>query len=236
MVWLRRSIVQRDGNSETFDELLKSAARLQQLVPDAVLVGGSAAVLHAHHRLSYDHDHVVADLRARFDIILEALEREGEWVTSRVAAGKIILGELGGIETGVRQLIRARPLETEEIQVADGQILTIPTLAETLRIKAFLVVKRNQVRDYLVVAALADRMGVEVAASVLSGIDDYYRDQAPEDGMVAAQVAAQLSAPQPKDSRTRGRLSGYKGLASQWHDWAQVETVLRNTAQSMYTQ
>src|ERR1039457_6108448 len=47
--------------------VLESAARLQEVVPDAVLVGGSAAALWASHRSSDDHDHVLADLDARFD-------------------------------------------------------------------------------------------------------------------------------------------------------------------------
>ena len=39
--------------------VLESAARLQEVVPDAVLVGGSAAALWASHRTSFDHDHVL---------------------------------------------------------------------------------------------------------------------------------------------------------------------------------
>ena len=42
--------------------VLESAARLQEVVPDAVLVGGSAAALWANHRSSFDHDHVLQDL------------------------------------------------------------------------------------------------------------------------------------------------------------------------------
>ena len=79
----------------SFDEVLRSAARLQALVPDAVLVGGSAAVFYAGHRDSYDHDHVVADLGKRFDIVLEALESDPDWVLNRATPGKIILGSLG---------------------------------------------------------------------------------------------------------------------------------------------
>ena len=45
--------------SSTLTQVLESAARLQRLVPDAVLVGGSAAALHAGHRDSFDHDHVL---------------------------------------------------------------------------------------------------------------------------------------------------------------------------------
>ena len=88
--------------------VLESAARLQEVVPDAVLVGGSAAALWANRRSSEDHDHVLQDLSARFDAVLEAIEATDGWVTNRVTPGKIILGELGDIESGVRQLIRNR--------------------------------------------------------------------------------------------------------------------------------
>ena len=54
--------------------VLESAARLQEVVPDAVLVGGSAAALWANHRSSYDHDHVLQDLSVRFDAVLDAIE------------------------------------------------------------------------------------------------------------------------------------------------------------------
>lgn len=91
--------------------VLESAARLQEVLPDAVLVGGSAAALWANHRSSFDHDHVLEDLSTRFDAVLEAIEATDGWVTNRVTPGKIILGDLGDIESGVRQLIRNRPLE-----------------------------------------------------------------------------------------------------------------------------
>lgn len=218
-----------------FARLLQDAARLQQVVPDAILVGGSAAALHARHRVSYDHDHVVADLSDRFDVVLEALEREPEWVMNRAVPGKIVLGELGGIETGVRQMIRARPLETETVTLPGGEQLVVPTLDETLRIKAFLIVRRNQVRDYLDVAALADRAGIDRAAQTLAHIDDYYADQAPHDGTVAAQVLEQLADLKPKDSRTIGKLSDYKGLRGRWRDWDQVTAVCRRVAERMLT-
>ncbi len=35
---------------------------------------------------------------------LDAVEREGPWLTNRVRPGKLILGRLGDIETGLRQL------------------------------------------------------------------------------------------------------------------------------------
>ncbi len=115
--------------------VLESAARLQEILPDAVLVGGSAAALWASHRSSNDHDHVLADLAARFDTVLEAIESTDGWVTNRVTPGKVILGELGDIESGVRQLIRNVPLEVAEITLPSGQALRVPTPDETLRIK-----------------------------------------------------------------------------------------------------
>ena len=53
--------------------VLEAAARLQELVPDAVLVGGIAAAYHAGHRVSLGDDHGVANLRERFEEILAAL-------------------------------------------------------------------------------------------------------------------------------------------------------------------
>jgi hypothetical protein len=51
---------------EQMKKVLEQAARLQKLVPDAVLVGGSAASIYAEHRFSLDHDHVVAELENNY--------------------------------------------------------------------------------------------------------------------------------------------------------------------------
>ena len=66
----------------------------------------------------------------------------------------LIHGSLDGIETGVRQLIRESPLETETMEIA-GEKLTVPTRAEMLRNKAVLIVKRNATRDYLDFVAMS---------------------------------------------------------------------------------
>jgi len=213
--------------------VLESAAVLQQRVPDAVLVGGTAAALHAGHRASFDHDHVVADLRDRFELVLDALEREGDWVTNRVTPGKIILGELGDIEAGVRQLIRSVPLEAEEITLPSGRAVRVPTLPEILRIKAFLIVKRNQVRDYLDVVALASRCGFGEAAKALVEIDRYYTDPAQDGTPVADQLIRQLAEPRPRDARVTARLRDYKALAPRWQDWDAVVEACRHLALRM---
>jgi hypothetical protein len=214
--------------------VLESAARLQKVVPDAVLVGGSAAALWADHRSSYDHDHVLEDLEARFDAVLEAIEATNGWVTNRVTPGKIILGELGDIESGVRQLIRDAPLEVVEVALPSGQTLRVPTPDEILRIKGYLIVRRNQVRDYLDVAALSDRYGISHAADVLGHIDDYYSDQrGAETEGVATQLARQLAAPKPADARTITQLGQYKGLDARWTDWKNVTDLCRSVAVEM---
>ena len=214
--------------------VLESAARLQAVVPDAVLVGGSAEALWANHRSSHDHDHVLQDLSARFDAVLEAVESTDGWVTNRVNPGKIILGELGDIESGVRQLIRNRPLEVTEVTLPSGHTLRVPTPDEILRIKGYLVVRRNQVRDYLDVAALADRAGIAHAADVLSRIDLYYSDQrGPGPEGVATQLARQLADPRPADVRTIQQLGQYKDLDARWADWSNVTGVCRAVAVEM---
>jgi hypothetical protein len=214
----------------SLEEVLQKAVQLQALVPGAVLVGGSAAALYAHHRESYDHDHVVADLTERFDSILENLEALGDWSTAKVGPGKIILGELGGIETGVRQLLRSRPLESTEIEVGDKRLL-VPTAAEILRIKAWLALTRNQTRDYLDIAAIADSIGLGEAAEVLRDMDAYYADINRRPEAVATQLVRQLADPRPRDPEVTAQLSEYKELAERWHDWAAVEAVLVDLAE-----
>jgi hypothetical protein len=216
----------------TLDDVLASAAELQRLVPGAVLVGGTAVAQRVRHRLSTDHDHVLVDLDDRFDTVLEHLEALGDWSTARAQPGRIILGSLGGIESGLRQLRRRRPLETETVSVGD-EPLTVPTLPEILRIKAWLLVTRNQTRDHLDLAALADHVGVEQAAAVLSELDEYYDDLNEADVPVATQVVRQLSDPRPRDVEVTRQLSSYRDLAERWQSWDEVCAVLALVAQAM---
>ena len=206
-----------------------AAARLQELVPDAVLVGGTAAVHHAGHRVSLDDDHVVVDLRGRFDEVLAALEETSGWVTARVRRPVLILGRLDGVETGVRNLIRRTPLEVELVAVGDRD-LRVPTLPEIARIKAWLCLLRNATRDYLDFAALADRLGERRAAAVVAGMDRHYADQVGPDGRrVAAQVARQLAEPRP-DDLGEVDLRSYRRLERRWHDWQTVVDGCRRVA------
>jgi hypothetical protein len=225
--------VQVGDRDPQFIALLESAAHLQRLVPGAVLVGGSAAILYADHRESRDHDHVVADLADRFEMVLEAVEEDEGWATNRVTPGKVILGNLDGVEAGVRQMIRKVPLEIATVSVPSGGEVTVPTLEETLRIKAFLIVRRNQTRDYLDLAALSESLGVDQAAGVLDRIDDFYADQHGEGDGVASQLVRQLSDPQPADRAVIDQLSSYRRLRKQWSDWSAVTETLGRVAEGM---
>lgn len=214
------------------DDVLEKAAELQRIVPGAVLVGGAAAAFHARHRVSEDHDHVVDDLERSFDTVLEHLEALGDFSLARAAPGKVILGELGGIETGVRQMIRSRPLETTRVEIR-GHALTVPTAEETLRIKAWLLVTCNQTRDHVDVAALADHLEVDRAAAVLSSVDEYYDDVNERPEPVATQLARQLADPRPRDEGVTRQLDRYKQLDPRWHDWSVVTEVLGQVAERM---
>jgi hypothetical protein len=221
------------GRNPRFVALLESAAHLQRLVPGAVMVGGAAAILYADHRESNDHDHVLADLADRFEMVLEAVEEDEGWATNRVTPGKVILGNLDGIEAGVRQMIRNSPLEVTQVSVPSGGEVTVPTLEETLRIKAFLIVRRNQTRDYLDAAALSAALDIHRAAGVLSRIDDYYADQAGGGDGVAAQLVRQLGDPRPADSSVIAQLSSYRRLRQEWKDWEAVRQILGEVAERM---
>lgn len=209
--------------------VLQAAARLQELVPDAVLVGGTAAAYYARHRISLDDDHVVADLRDRYEETLAALEDTDGWVTARVQRPVLILGRLDGVETGIRNLIRRRPLEVEEVMVGE-RTLRVPTLEEIARIKAWLCLIRNATRDYLDFAALAERLGEDDAAGVVFTMDDYYADQlGPGSRRVATQVSKQLAEPHPDDLGEVDLVS-YRKLDRRWQDWNVIVDACRRVA------
>ena len=75
-----------------WEQVLSAATRLQTILPDAVLVGGTAAAVHAGHRFSKDADHVLTDLREHFDEVLSQLESVSGWKTARA--------QRPGIDTG----------------------------------------------------------------------------------------------------------------------------------------
>jgi hypothetical protein len=216
------------GSKKTpeWEDVLSAAARLQGILPDAVLVGGTAASLYAHHRMSVDADHILTDLRNRFDDVLADLELVSGWKTARVRRPVLILGSLDGIETGVRQLIRKQPLEVQTIPVAGGAAqIVLPTLEEMFRIKGVLILKRNATRDYLDFAAMGDHLGSDGVDRALSTFNDLYPQVADTSSLQQLQI--QLSAPQPYDLEG-SHLAEYKHLTLPWQNWQHVEAVCKD--------
>ncbi|MFH1176297.1 MAG: hypothetical protein V1750_02735 [Acidobacteriota bacterium] len=199
-----------------WERLLAAERHVQRLVPGAVLVGGTAAALHAGHRVSLDGDHVLADLRERYDEVLAALESAAGWETERVQRPVLILGTMSGMLTGIRQLRRVRPLETEEVAG-----LRVPTLAEMARIKAWLLAVRHTVRDYLDTIVLLDRLGADKVGDALREFDAIYPQGAGTSPL--AEVAERLAAASPVDAARRD-LASLRSLCPPWNDWAFLVT------------
>lgn len=208
-----------------WERLLAAERHLQGLVPGTVLVGGTAAALHAGHRQSTDGDHVLEDLRDRFDDVLATLETVSGWKTERVNRPIVILGRLEGIMTGIRQLRRTRPLESE---VVAG--LRVPTLPEMARIKAWLLATRHTVRDYLDTVVLMERLGPEGVPAAFSSFDALYAQDNGASPLV--EVVERLGAAAPSDAPAVD-LRTYKGLEEPWNDWQHLAARGRDWAECL---
>lgn len=176
------------GELPDWERLLAAERHLQSLVPGSVLVGGP-------------------------DEVLAELEAAAGWQTSRVQRPVLILGRLDGVMTGIRQLRRTRPLETE---VVGG--LRVPTLAEMARVKAWLLVTRHTVRDYLDTVVLLERLG-PAAIDAFAPFDELYAQESGASPLV--EVVERLGAADPAD-RADVDLATYKGLVAPWNDWGHL--------------
>jgi hypothetical protein len=219
-----------ESNLPEWEQLLSAAAHLQEILPDATLVGGTAVAIFAQHRLSRDADHVLPDLRHRFDEVLAELESVAGWRTARVKRPVLILGSLDGIETGVRQMIREQPLETQEVEIGSVRIV-VPTEEELLRIKGVLILKRNATRDYLDFVALSERIGPERTMEALASLDQLYPQTTGESALQQLQV--QLANPLPYDLEDTN-LREYRRLHPKWHDWNRVKEMCAAIATDLF--
>jgi hypothetical protein len=76
------------------------------------------------------------------------------------------------VKAGIRQLIRSKPLETETFELINGDKLTVPTIDEITRIKAYLCLTREYGRDFIDLIALYDKNKNTI--ETLLGIYTYY--------------------------------------------------------------
>jgi RND superfamily putative drug exporter len=94
---------------------------------------------------------------------------------------------------------RRSPVETTNVQLPTGDRLQIPTGAETLRLKSYLIMCRNTAKDFAEFADLVDSMETQTAALVLARMDRYYCGQHPRNQWVATQLVRRLADPHPSD-------------------------------------
>ena len=127
----------------------------------------------------------------------------------------VIFGSL----TTVRNQARIEPLETTDVVIA-GSTVRVPTKAEILRIKSWLIVRRNATRDFLDVAAIASMLTESEILVALAPMDRLY-PQAGDPGGVRQQLMRQLALPRPFDLDTL-KLDEYRGLVPEWQDWSTV--------------
>lgn len=209
-----------------FEKVVEQGAELQSRLADLapVVVGGTAAALHCGHRYSLDVDVVTPYLAIRYDEVLEILESWEGWRTNRRTPRVLILGERSDIELGVRQQRRLIPFHTTQLQ---GLIL--PTAAEMLRIKAFLLGERRAVRDFLDVAALGDRLGASRAIAALRYLNALY---APTPPLTWISRFAEACEADPADL-TEIDLTAYKGVRPPYQDWIYVVGKCRELGRAM---
>ena len=123
--------------------------------------------------------HPVTLWRGRLSVALDALQTEAD--------------------ADQPQFERRSPMETTHVQLPTGDRLQIPTGAETLRLKGYLIMSRNSSRDYAEFADLVDTMEAATAAVVLAGMDRYYSGQSPRRQWIASQLVRRLADPHPSD-------------------------------------
>ena len=98
-------------------------------------------------------------------------------------------------------------------------MLAVPTLAEMARIKGWLLVTRNTLRDYLDTVVLLDRLGGDGVTAALSPFDAIYQQESGASPL--AELTERLAAAAPLDA-AQIVLSSYRGLRSPWNDWRHV--------------
>jgi hypothetical protein len=209
---------------QQWQKLIEAAANFQELLTGTVMIGGSAVALHLKHRYSFDADHILYDLKENYEEVLDFLEGRDDWETARINPPKLIMGNFQGVETGVRQLRRNQPLETEQIQIK-GKSLTIPIVPEMIRTKGWMIISRNATRDYIDFAALAKHVGIVEATEVLTDFNDFYLDLIRgSQASPIVQLIRQLAEPKPGDF-DQIDLSLYKGVQPPFDSWEFIQKI-----------
>jgi RND superfamily putative drug exporter len=214
--------------------VLKSAAKLKHLAPDAVCVADPLAFTGCGR--------MCAELEAEPSrkLVARAMTRSDRpvhpvtlWRRRLSVAIDALQTKPGTVDNGARQSWQRRsPVETTHVQLPTGDRLLIPTGAEALRLKGYLIMCRNSRRDYTEFADMIDAIEPETAAMVLAGMDNYYSrqpaEQLPQEHWIATQLVRRLADPDPADI-TETRVSEADARA----DWEDVRQRCLSVAVAM---
>lgn len=203
--------------------VVRAGVRANREVPGAVALGGTVCAMYAHHRLSMDIDFVVSDLRDRFDLVREHMLDVAGWSEANVHPPVLLLGSLDGVEVGFRQLRRGTPLQTTTIETPDGP-LTIPTLPELLRTKAYLLYHRNAIRDYIDFASLARLLSEAVVVEHLADLDRLFAWEKQPSILLGVLKALLRAEPTDFDARA---FESFRWITRPFDSWASVQAVCR---------
>jgi heme transporter len=225
--------------------VIKSAAKLRLLAPDAICVpdplaftgcgrNGKESAEALQQDLEQDTEQFEADddteaaLMASADAntsgqsaarkLVGLANRNGiawamPWADRPVHPVTLWRGRLSvaidALETDAESAVRPRyerriPVETTHVQLPTGDRLLIPTGAEALRLKGYLIIRRNSCRDYAEFADMVHTLEPETAAVVLAGMDRYYcchplGSLSRQRHGMASQLARRLADPHPSD-------------------------------------
>ncbi len=208
--------------------VVKSAAKLKTLAPQAITVADPLAFSGCQPcaksmggRLVEKRTPVAVGNRAHGKTVAVKLPKHPVtmWRGRLDVALDALAVQAGGPDGG-SLLQRTGPMETTNVLLPTGDRLQIPTGAETLRLKSFLIMARNNARDYTELADLVDIMDTQTAAEVLTGMDRYYsgppagaqRANTLNGHWVATQLVRRLADPQPSDGPDFTR----EGAEAEW--------------------
>jgi RND superfamily putative drug exporter len=191
--------------------VVKSAAKLEDLAPDAISVAdplafsGCAGLGQLTARTARAMPVRVgagADAASSPNGVTTRIVRPVHPVTMWRGRLSVALDALDTDGGSAHTLRRRSPVETTNVQLPTGDRLRIPTGAETLRLQGYLLLCRNGSQDYAAFADLADVMDPQTAAMVLAGMDRYYCGQTSDRQWVATQLVRRLADPYPHDVDT----------------------------------
>lgn len=216
--------------------VVKGAARLKNLAPDAVSVADPLAFsgcndlagkVKGSDDASAPHPVRVGPVRVGVSttatVKLIRGYRNGRTVPRPVHPVTMWRGRLAialdALETGADitdpTVERLSPVETTNVQLPTGDRLQIPTCAETLRMQAYLIMCRNSRADFAEFADLVTVMDTEAAAVVLASMDRYYCSGQSKRQWVTTQLVRRLADPNPSAVGDDERWAGPQG-AAEW--------------------